>query len=616
MKLAKELGLIHIFAIASGAMISSGLFILPGLAHARAGPAVVLSYFLAGVLALGGLLSIIELTTAMPKAGADYFYISRAMGPAVGTAAGILSWFSLSLKSAFALVGAAVLLAPLVPVNQYVVGVGLGLAFIAVNLVGVKEAARFQVALVIALLGLMLFFIFRGMPAINVRHFEPFAPYGLRSVFSTTGFVFVSYGGLLKVASVAGEIKKPGQLVPLGMVLALLLVTILYTLMITVTSGVLGAEQLDHSLTPISDAAAVFLGRTGRIAVEIAALFAFLTTANAGIMTASRYLFALSRDQLLPEPLQRISTRARTPWIAILATGVLVLAAMFVQLEILVKAASTVFVLGYVLASLSVVVLRESGLQNYRPSFRTPLYPWVQLATILGFSFILVEMGEHAFVTTAVLLLVGFCIYWFYGRSKAQKESALVHLVRRVMARDFADSDLEAELKEIVRERDEIALDRFDDIVENSIVLDLDRPLGLEEFFRLASAKLAPRTGMNPDNLLRLLSERERETSTVLSPTLAVPHVVMERSPEQPETFDILLARCRDGIRFSDNAPRIRTVFVIVGSRSQRNFYLRVLSAIAQVVQNPDFDRKWMAARNDQALRDIVLLSKRKRTPA
>ncbi len=612
MRLARELGLIHIFAIASGAMISSGLFILPGLAHARAGPAVIVSYFLAGLLAMGGLLSIIELTTAMPKAGADYFYISRAMGPAMGTAAGLLSWFSLSLKSAFALVGAAVLLAPVLPVNLYVVGVALGLVFIVLNVVGIREAARFQVVLVVGLLGLMLYFIVRGLPQINVRHYEPFAPYGVPSVFSTTGFVFVSYGGLLKVASVAGEIRKPGRQVPLGMVLALLLVTIFYTLMIMVTSGVLGAEQLDRSLTPISDAAAVFLGPAGQFLIQIAALLAFLTTANAGIMTASRYLFALSRDQLLPPRLSRVATRFRTPYVSILITGGLVLMAMFVHLEVLVEAASTVFVLGYILASLSVIVLRESGLQNYRPSFRTPLYPWVQLATVLGFAFIVLEMGESAFVITAVLIVTGFGIYWFYGRQRAQKESGLLHVISRITARDFAEGNLESELKAIVRERDEIALDRFDTIVENSIVLDLDRPMELEEFVRLASERLAQRVGIDAGDLQQLLLERERDTSTVLSPTLAVPHIVIDET----ESFDILLARCRAGVRFSDAAPGIRTMFVIVGGRAERNFYLRVLSAIAQIVQSPDFDRKWMAARNEQALRDIVLLSKRKRPQA
>lgn len=558
---------------------------------------------------MGGLLSIIELTTAMPRTGADYFYVSRAMGPAMGTAAGVLSWFSLSLKSAFALVGAAVLVAPLVSINPYVISVTLGVAFIALNLTGVKEAARFQAVLVAALLGLMVFFIVRGLPQIDVMHFEPFAPYGLRAVFSTTGFVFVSYGGLLKVASVAGEIKTPGWLVPVGMVLALTLVTTLYTLMIAVTSGVLGAGQLDHSLTPISDAAAVFMGPAGQIAVAVAALLAFLTTANAGIMTASRYLFALSRDQLLPQPLGRISVRFRAPYVAVLTTGVLMLAALFLQLDILVKAASTVFVLGYILASLSVVILRESGLQNYRPSFRTPLYPWVQLATVIGFAFIILEMGEQAFLMTAALVLIGFGIYRFYGRRKAEMESALLHLVGRVLSRDFAGGNLESELKAIVRERDEIALDRFDTIIENAVVLDLDRRMTLEEFFQLAAERLWPRVGIDPQDLQRLLFERERDTSTVLTPTLAVPHVVVDQS----ESFDILLARCRSGVFFSDGAPQIRTIFVIVGSRAERNFYLRVLSAIAQVVQNPDFELKWMSARTEQALRDVVLLSKRRR---
>jgi len=458
---------------------------------------------------------------------------------------------------------------------------------------------------------LMLYFIVRGLPAVNVRHFEPFAPYGLKAVFSTTGFVFVSYGGLMKVASVAGEVKKPGRLIPLGMVMALSSITILYTLMILVTSGVLGTEQLDNSLTPISDAAAVFSGPVGRTTIGIAAALAFLTTANAGIMTASRYLFALGRDQLLPRLLSRVGTRSRTPYVSILATGLVVLVALFVKVDVLVEAASTVFVLGYILASLSVIVLRESGLQNYRPSFRTPLYPWVQLVTILGFSFVVLEMGEHAFLITVLVIVLGFSVYWFYGRRKTQKASALMHLVSRIMAKELMDGTLESELKAIVRERDEIALDRFDSLVESSIVLDLDRRMTLEEFFRLAAGKLGPRVDIDPDALLQLLLDREKDTSTVLSPVLAVPHVVVEGT----DKFDMLLARCSKGVCFSEKAPEIRTVFVIAGTRDQRNFYLRVLSAIAQIVQNGDFEPKWMGARNEQALRDVVLLSQRKRTP-
>ena len=434
-------------------------------------------------------------------------------------------------------------------------------------------------------------------------------PLGLRAVFSTTGFVFVSYGGLLNVASVAGEVKNPGRLVPLAMSLALVVIVALYTLMILVTSGVLGAEQLDHSLTPISDAASVFLGTTGQRAIAIAAAMAFLTTANAGIMTASRYLFALSHDQLLPSRLGRVGKRFHTPIVAIVVTGAVILMALFVKVDVLVEAASTVFVLGYLLASLSVIVLRESGLQNYRPSFRAPLYPWVQLATILGLAFVVLEMGEDAFMITALLIVVGFCIYWFYGRRAAQKTSALVHLVRRVLARELIDGHLDHELKSIVRERDEIELDRFDTLVEHAVVLDLDQAMDIEAFFAQAAVQLAPRLGHDPERLRHWLLDREQDTSTVLSPFLAVPHVLVDGTGK----FDLLIARCRKGIRFSDQAPQIQTVFVIAGSRDQRNFHLRALSAIAQIVQDPDFERQWMAARSEQALRDIVLLGQRRR---
>jgi len=96
--LKKELTFLDIFCVATGAMISSGLFILPGLAFARAGPAVILSYVIAGIFCLPTLLSMAELTTAMPKAGGDYFYIMRGFGPLLGTLAGFSTWFSLSLK--------------------------------------------------------------------------------------------------------------------------------------------------------------------------------------------------------------------------------------------------------------------------------------------------------------------------------------------------------------------------------------------------------------------------------------------------------------------------------------------------------------------------------------
>ncbi|TEU01071.1 MAG: amino acid permease, partial [Candidatus Stahlbacteria bacterium] len=372
-------------------MISSGIFILPGLAHARAGPAVVISYLLAGILAAIGVLNKAELVTALPKAGGTYFHVSRSMGPVVGTVEGLITWFSLSLKSAFALVGMAAFARILIDLNLHIIALILCIIFLIINLIGIKEAGRIQVILVSGLLGLMLLYIVRGLPAVNIQNFEPFAPNGLGAIFSTAGFVFISYGGLLKVAAVAEEVKDPGRTIPLGMIFSLLVVTFFYILVVFVTTGVLGASELDHSLTPISDGAVVFMGVWGKILLSIAAILAFVSTANAGIMSASRYPLALGRDGLLPEFLSKINIRFNTPHISILVTGVFMVIALFLPLDILIKAASSVLILTYLFSCFSIIILRESRLQNYQPTFHAPWYPWIQIIGILGFGFLLFE---------------------------------------------------------------------------------------------------------------------------------------------------------------------------------------------------------------------------------
>jgi amino acid transporter/mannitol/fructose-specific phosphotransferase system IIA component (Ntr-type) len=608
-KLKKGLGLVHVFAIASGAMISSGLFILPGMAHAQAGPGVIWSYVLAGILATAGALSIAELTTAMPKAGGDYFFIMRGFGPGVGTVAGILSWFSLSLKSAFAIVGMATFAALIVNLHGLAAGAMLCVVFVVLNLVGVREAARVQVVLVAILLVLLATYIVVGAGQVRSELLIPFAPYGLARIFSTAGFVFVSYGGLLKVASVAEEVRRPGRTIPLGLVLALVAVTLVYTLAVVVTSGVLEAEVLDGSLTPLSDGGRAILGQAGYVAMSVGAMLAFITTANAGIMAASRYLLALSRDRLLPRPLARVNARFQTPHVATLITGAVIVVSLLLKLDVLVEAASTVLILGYMLSCLSVIVLRESGLQNYRPAFRAPLYPWLQIGGIAGLGFVLFEMGVEAYLIAAGLILIGFLTFWFYGRKRVRGESALLHLVQRLTDRQLVTGSLEDELKVIVRERDRIVLDRFDRLVEQAVVLDLDEAMDAEAFFALAAEHLAPRLDLSASEVARMLRRREDESSTLLSASLAVPHVVVPGE----ERFDLLMARARRGVRWSDEAPEVKTIFLLAGTRDERNFHLRALAAIAQIVQEKDFERRWLAAKNEQGLRDVVLLSSRKR---
>jgi mannitol/fructose-specific phosphotransferase system IIA component (Ntr-type) len=218
-------------------------------------------------------------------------------------------------------------------------------------------------------------------------------------------------------------------------------------------------------------------------------------------------------------------------------------------------------------------------------------------------------MGKGPLLITGVFTLFGILWYWFYGRIRSNKESALFHIVQRIKAKELPTTSLEIELKEIIRERDSIQKDRFDNLIENSVVLDIKKPVTKEEFFNIISEKVGQSINKKSKYFFNKLVEREMESSTVLTENLAIPHIIIEGEKK----FNILLARCKDGIYFSEDAQKIQIVFVIYGTRDERNFHLQALAAIAQIVQNPNFEKKWLAAKNEEALRDIVLLGDRRR---
>ena len=158
-RLTRSLGLRHVFALSTGAMLSSGLFLLPGLAASKAGPAAVVAYLLAGVLAVPAMLSVSELATALPKAGGAYYFLERALGPAVGTVAGFGTWLSLVLKDAFAMVGMSAYLVLILDVDATKLALALIALFTLVNVIGSKASASVQLALVVVVLAIMGWFL-------------------------------------------------------------------------------------------------------------------------------------------------------------------------------------------------------------------------------------------------------------------------------------------------------------------------------------------------------------------------------------------------------------------------------------------------------------------------
>jgi len=305
-------------------MFSSGFFLLPGIASASTGSGVVLAYLVAGILILPAMFSVAELATAMPRAGGAYYFLDRAMGPLMGTIGGVGSWISLVLKSAFALLGLGAYLVLFFDVPIKPLAVALTVVFAVVNIMGAKEGAELQRWLVYILVGILAWFVAQGLwaaagsPAATER-LEPGALFagGLEAIAATVGMVFVSYAGLTKVASVAEEIDHPERNIPLGMILSLATATSIYVIGVYVLVVLLEPAALATDLTPVATAGESVMGwlpaGLGLVAIVIAAIAAFASTGNAGILSSSRYPMAMARDHLVPARFARVGRSGTNP---------------------------------------------------------------------------------------------------------------------------------------------------------------------------------------------------------------------------------------------------------------------------------------------------------------
>ncbi|MCP4652561.1 MAG: amino acid permease [Candidatus Omnitrophica bacterium] len=614
-----KLGLWDVFCMATGAMISSGLFVLPALAYRYGGPSIVISYVLAGVLVLPSVLSKAELISAMPKAGGTYFFIERSFGPISGTFSGFANWFSISLKGAFALVGMGAFLEYFFPNVSYmeikIAAAIFCVFFMLINVYSVKASLRVNNLMVVFLLGVCALyvvgsFIVLSGKMIPYEHISPFMPGGLKGILSVAGMVFISYGGLTKIATIAEEVNKPSKTIPKAMFISFFVVQTIYVLCVIVTIGLLSPKELGSTLIPLTHGGLKMGGMLFGGFLSLAALVAFITTANAGIVSSSRVPLAMAKDGLLPSRFSTVSSKRGVPYFSIIVTGFFMLTLiLFLDLDSLVKTASTLMIILFMYVNLSVIIMRESKIINYRPLFRAPLYPWLQIIAIIAYGFLIYEMGYIPLLIAAIF--IGLSLLWnlFYVRNRIKRQSALMHLVERVTAKEFVDTSLEEELKKILHKRDNVIKDRFDSLIENCPVLDIEESMERDEFFDIISDLLAKEFDIKPAKIKKLLIAREEESHTVIDKGLAIPHIVIPGKGK----FEVIVVRAQKGIIFSVDEEPVNIIFVLAGSHDERNFHLRSLMAIANIVKEPHFYKQFTGARNDETLRILILSSTRKR---
>lgn len=615
-KLKKSLGLFDVYAICTGAMFSSGFFLLPGLAAAQTGPSVALAYLIAGILMLPAMFSMAELATAMPRAGGDYFFLDRAMGPLVGTIGGVGTYLALALKSAFALIGMGAYLSLFVPLNDIrPVAVGLTVLFTILNIVGAKESTGIQRILVTVLVTVMGFFVIGGAVAVlggNTVSAEAGTPYltsGVAGLLGTVGFVFVSYAGLTKIASVSEEVVNPGRNIPLGMMLSIISTTIIYVIGISIMNALLPADVFFSSLTPVADAADAALGflpgQLGVILIVASAVAAFASTGNAGILAASRYPLAMGRDRLLPQQFAKISGRG-TPMFSILITMALMIFAILVLDEsAIAKVASAFQLIIFMLVNLAVIVMRESRIEYYDPIYRSPLYPYMQGFGILASVFLLTYIGADALALTMAVVVASTLWFVYYGSKRVERHGALFHWLSRLGERRY--EGIERELRQIMQEKGLRNEDPFSEVVARASVIDNDQATNLEE---AAAEAIQLFSQIEPhvlsDGIDPFLDSVESD-GALISDRAALPNARLEHITHT----EMVIIRSQKGIMVPVNGheQKVHALFFVVSPKEQTGQHLRLLAELAHQIEQTDFIDDWLNANDWHELKEILLHS-------
>lgn len=454
--LARRLTAWDLMGFGIGIVIGTGIFTLTGTeAKNHAGPAIVISFAIAGVVSMLAALCYAELAAAVPTAGSSYTYAYTTIGEIF---AWIIAW---DLILEFAL-GAAVVargwsgyLQQLFGLPQAFFGeegsvVNLGAVAIALVLgivaaVGIRESKLVTNALVVIKVSVCIFVIAAGLFFIKVANLTPFVPpskpgeeagglaqplwqavtgidpasFGVAGIFVAAAVVFFAYSGFEAVANLGEETKDPAKDMPRGLIGTLVVCTLLYLGVCFVITGMVPYAKLSEG-APISDAFdQVGLGWAA-VLINIAAIAGLSSVILVDIVAMGRIGFALCRDGLLPASVGRVHERFQTPLrITLATTAAVCLLAAFVPLSTLAEMVSIGTLFAFFVVAIAVVVLRRTKPQMKRP-FRTPSVPWLPVASALSCLALMASLAVETWLRFLVWLALGLVIYFFYGRTHSR----------------------------------------------------------------------------------------------------------------------------------------------------------------------------------------------------
>jgi APA family basic amino acid/polyamine antiporter len=433
-RLARSIGALDLTALGIGAIIGTGIFVIIGEAIAESGPAIVISFVLAGVTCVFSALAYAELASTLPVSGSAYTYAYATMGEVfawiigwdlileygVSVAAVAVGWGAYFVELLDSLFGVTLSESITLPPGEggdvNVPALLLVLAVASVLIAGIRQSARSNTVMVIIKLLVLVFFILVAFTAFDGDHFSDFAPNGFSGIESAAALIFFAYIGFDAVSTGSEETRQPQRDLPIAIVGSLLIATLLYILVSVAAVGALPADQLAGQDAPLAVALSEGAGiGWGADIVTFGALVAITSVVLTILYGQTRVAFAMCRDGLMPERLAVVWERTRTPVALTLLFAVPVaLLAAFVPLTEIAELVNIGTLFAFFVVNIAVIVLRRTK-PDMRRGFRVPLVPVVPLIGAALCVYLMSKLPAETWLRFVVWLALGAVLYVVYG---------------------------------------------------------------------------------------------------------------------------------------------------------------------------------------------------------
>jgi APA family basic amino acid/polyamine antiporter len=433
-KLRRAVGALDLTAFGIGAIIGTGIFVIIGEAIGDSGPAIVLSFVLAGVTCVFSALSYAELASTIPVSGSAYTYSYATMGEliawiigwdlileyGVAVAAVAVGWGGYAKELLDSLLGItlpdSIALPPGEGGTVNLPAVFIVLLITALLIVGVRQSARTNTIMVFIKFAVLLLFIGLGVTAFSMDNLHPFTPNGFGGVTDAAALIFFAYIGFDAVTTGSEESKRPSRDLPIAIIGSLAIATLLYIAVAIVAVGALPFEQLKGSESPLATVLDKGAGLSwGADLISFGAIIAISSVVLSLLFGQIRIMYSMSRDGLVPERLGRISERTRTPIFVTLLFGVLIsILAALVPLTEIAKLVNIGTLFAFLLVNVGVIVLRRTK-PDLERGFRVPFVPVFPIIGSLLCIYLMTKLEGVTWLRFGIWLVAGLAIYAVYG---------------------------------------------------------------------------------------------------------------------------------------------------------------------------------------------------------